>query len=207
MKRPAGTENRSRTIWNNNFSAIDTFAGNANYSVITNQYSTVLAAINAFKSTKTFPFTIYKTSTHAYTDLPSVVTNTCEWSALCMGSPDHITVILTIFTGATGYDQTVWEENIYNGSVYASWKQLAMEDHFHKGNLAGNSSVAITITRPCFVSVGRASTSPTTTTALVEGWGIVYLSNNSTNFSLSVTDNTLTITNGTGGYCSYIVIS
>ena len=75
-----------------------------------------------------------------------------------------------------------------------------------KSNLAGGSSVSLTITRPAFVSVGRASTSTASTTALIEPWGIVYLSNNAQNFGVSIDSNTLTISNYSGGYCGYIVI-
>lgn len=75
-----------------------------------------------------------------------------------------------------------------------------------KGNIAGGASETIAITRPAFVSVGRASNTATSTTAFIDGWGISYLSNNTGAFTLSMSDNNLTITNLSGGYCSYIVV-
>lgn len=84
--------------------------------------------------------------------------------------------------------------------------QMATKANIQKGNIAGGASETIAITRPAFVSVGRASNTATSTTAFIDGWGITYLSNNTGAFTLSMSDNNLTISNLSGGYCSYIVV-
>lgn len=109
-------------------SQIDSLKSISHQVYITNQYSTVLDAINAYASTCAFPFTIQKSGASAYTDIPTGVTNTCEWNAICIGTPMRITVILVIFTGASSNNQTVWEENIYNGSINQSWQQITKGD-------------------------------------------------------------------------------
>jgi len=77
--------------------------------------------------------------------------------------------------------------------------------HVKKNSIASGASASVSITRPCLVSVGRSSSS-TTTTAFIDGWsGITYISNNPY-FTISASNETLTITNSTGGYANYIVV-
>ena len=125
LTKPAEGEAYSVPVVNENMQKIDNFAGNANGAVITNQYSNIVDAINAFRTVKTFPFTIQKNGSASYGGLPSGISATCEWNALCIGNAQRLTVILTVYTGASSNNQTVWEENLYNGSVNMAWKQLA----------------------------------------------------------------------------------
>lgn len=98
--------------------------------------------------------------------------------------------------------------NHYNKTETDSAIQEATANvaHIQKSNIAAGGSETFTITRPCFVVVGRASVSSNTTSAFVDGWaGIVYLSNNS-DFVVTASGDTLTITNNASSYCSCLVI-
>ena len=121
---PVGGERLSLAILNENWNKIDQFAGNANCAVITNQYSSVLDAINAFRTSKTFPFTIQKAGSSAYTDLPSELSSTCEWNVVCTGDKERITAVLTVYTGGSSRNGWSWTSNIYNGSYILNWTSV-----------------------------------------------------------------------------------
>ena len=118
---PAAGERLSLPVINENWGKIDQFAGNANGAVISTQYSSVLDAINAFRSSKIFPFTIQKNGSSSYSDLPSGVPATCEWNVVCYGSKDRITAVFTIYTGGSSKNGWSWTANIYQGSVVRGW--------------------------------------------------------------------------------------
>ena len=92
--------------------------------VIANQYSTVLAAINAYRSTMGYPFTIQKNGSAAYTDLPTEISNTCEWNVVCYGNNNRITATLTTYSGASSQNGWSWTANIYNGEYILNWTSL-----------------------------------------------------------------------------------
>ena len=91
--------------------------------IITDQYTTALAAINAYRTSKHFPISLIKVGSSAYTDLPSGVTNTCEWSLVCSGSSERITVNLTIFSGGGSANGSSYTANIYDGSYIFNWQR------------------------------------------------------------------------------------
>lgn len=91
---------------------------------ITNEYSTVLSVINAIAANKTLPFTIQKSGNSAYTDLPSGLTNTCEWNVICIGSSMRITAVLTVYTGGSSRNGFSYTANIYNGSYIFTWQTI-----------------------------------------------------------------------------------
>ena len=146
LTKLAGGENMSNSTLNSNWDKIDTFAGNANCAVITNQYSNVLDAINAFRSSKTFPFTIQKNGNSAYNDLPSGVTSTVEWNVVCYGNKDRITAVFTIYTGGSSKNGWSWTANIYQGSIVRGWFS-ANEEKADKVNtsLSANTTFELSI--------------------------------------------------------------
>ena len=91
--------------------------------IITDQYTTALAAINAYRTGKHFPISLIKVGSSAYTDLPSGVTNTCEWSLVCSGSSERITVNLTIFSGGGSANGSSYTANIYDGNYIFNWQR------------------------------------------------------------------------------------
>ena len=82
---------------------------------ITSQYTTVLAAINAYRNTKPFPFTIQKSGNTTYYDIPSGVANTCEWNVTCTGDSRRITALLTVYSGASSNNGRTFIANIFEG--------------------------------------------------------------------------------------------
>lgn len=123
---PALSERLSLTVLNQNWNLIDAFAGNVNCVRLTSgtNFTTILSVINNYRSAKTYPFTIQKSGSVAFTDLPSGVTNTCEWNALVVGDQTRSTVIFTPYTGASSKNQMIWVQNYYNGAVNQSWQQI-----------------------------------------------------------------------------------
>lgn len=91
--------------------------------IITDQYTTALAAINAYRTGKHFPISLIKVGSSAYTDLPSGVTNTCEWSLVCSESSERITVNLTIFSGGGSANGSSYTANIYDGNYIFNWQR------------------------------------------------------------------------------------
>ncbi len=83
---------------------------------ITSEYTSVLSAINAYRNTKVFPFTIQKSGNTTYYDIPSGVANTCEWNVICVGNSRRITALLTIYSGASLNNGRIFTANIFNGS-------------------------------------------------------------------------------------------
>lgn len=121
LKKPEGGERYALADFNANMQKIDDFAGTTKEAYITDQYSTILSAINAFRETKTFPFTIQKAGSSAISDLPSGLSNTCEWNVVCSGNSQRITAILTVFTGGSVQNGFSWTANIYNGAYVLGW--------------------------------------------------------------------------------------
>lgn len=125
LEQQGGGERASLVVLNANLGKIDEFAGKAQGTVITNEYSTVLSAINALRTSKTFPFTIQKAGSSSFSDLPSGVSSTCEWTVVCSGSSERVTAILTIYTGGSSMNGWSWTANIYNGSYILDWISLS----------------------------------------------------------------------------------
>lgn len=121
LKKPEGGERYALADFNANMQKIDDFVGTTKEVYITNEYSTILSAINAFRETKTFPFTIQKAGGSAISDLPSGLSNTCEWNVVCSGNSQRITAILTVFTGGSVQNGFSWTANIYNGAYVLNW--------------------------------------------------------------------------------------
>lgn len=103
---------------------VDEISSQISIVAITNEYSTVLEAINAYRSTKKLPFCINKTGSSAITDLPSDVTNTCEWNVICSGSSQRLTAKLTIFSGGGERNGRTYTANIFTGSYYYNWEAI-----------------------------------------------------------------------------------
>lgn len=88
----------------------------------TNQYSTLLAAINAAKS-RIFPISIQKAGSSAVTDLPSGFGdngNTDEFSAICIGDSVRCTVLLFHFPGI----KLMYYRCFYNGDWGSVWEKI-----------------------------------------------------------------------------------
>jgi hypothetical protein len=84
--------------------------------------------------------------------------------------------------------------------------QIATMANVQKESIARNGSKSLTITKPCLVIVGRSSVSTSVTMAFIDGWaGIIYVNQNA-NFTLSISGDTLTISNNSSSYCSYEVL-
>lgn len=128
LVKPAGTDRALVSVINSNSDKIDggvsTLSEQIAHVAIANEYTTVLAAINAYRTTKKLPFTIQKRGDGAYTDLPSGVNNVCEWCAICYGSDQRVTVQLTIFTSGSSNNGKTFTANIYNGAYIFNWEQL-----------------------------------------------------------------------------------
>jgi len=124
LKKPEGGERYALADFNDNMQKIDDFARNVTGAVITNEYSTVLSAINAFRTSKTFPFTIQKYGSSACSDLPSGLNSTCEWSVICYGNAQRMTVELTVFTGGSSKNKFKYTANLYNGDYLYGWSTL-----------------------------------------------------------------------------------
>ena len=92
--------------------------------IITNEYSTVLGAINAYRNIKSFPFTIQKNGNASYTDLPSDLPGGCEWNVICFGSPQRITALLIAYTSASSKNGWSWTGNVYDGAYILGWTSV-----------------------------------------------------------------------------------
>ena len=105
------------------------------------------------------------------------------------------------------YNVLDWNDNSdkIDTAVGTLNSQISGKANIQKGSIASGSSENVTISRPCLVLVGRASAATTGTVAFVDVWGIVYIQNNAI-YSLSITDNVLSISNTSGAYCSYMVL-
>ena len=90
--------------------------------VISNEYSSILDAVNAYKSVKAFPFTIQKNGNSVFTDLPTEMSNTDEWNLLCYGSQSRTTLILSRYTQA----DATYIRTMFNGSyMMSNWLGFA----------------------------------------------------------------------------------
>jgi len=85
---------------------------------ITDNYSSVLNAINAVKGTRIFPISIQKNTTSSYSDMPSGY-ETYEWNLLLFGDATRMTALLHIYTTSSLYIR-----NFYSGNWLTSWVQL-----------------------------------------------------------------------------------
>ena len=88
----------------------------------TNQYSTLLDAINAAKS-RIFPISIQKAGTSAVTDLPAKfgTGNTDEFTAICIGDSTRCAVILFHYPDIN----VMYYRGFYNGAWQTNWKKSA----------------------------------------------------------------------------------
>ena len=91
---------------------------------ITNQYSTLLAAINAQKG-RIFPLSISKSGSTAVTDLPSSFdggNNSGEFTAICIGDSTRCAVLLFHYPDIN----VMYYRGFYNGAWQtSSWKKSA----------------------------------------------------------------------------------
>ena len=89
---------------------------------ITNDYSSVLNAINAVRNTRIFPISVQKSGTALYSDMP-ITNQTDEWNLLLIGNSTRITATLYLF--AKGSGRHIYVRDFYNGSWFDSqWTQI-----------------------------------------------------------------------------------
>lgn len=89
---------------------------------ITNDYSSVLNAINAVRNTRIFPISVQKSGTALYSDMPTT-NQTDEWNLLLIGNSTRITATLYLF--AKGSGRHIYVRDFYNGSWFDSqWTQI-----------------------------------------------------------------------------------
>lgn len=107
---------------------------------ISNEYSSILDAVNAYKSIKAFPFTIQKNGNSVFTDLPTEMSNTDEWNLLCYGSQSRTTLILSRYTQA----DATYIRTMFNGSyIMSNWLGFADDDQIVTlGNKVSNNNDA-----------------------------------------------------------------
>jgi len=89
---------------------------------ITNDYSSVLNAINAVKGTRIFPISIQKNGTASYSDMPSGY-ETTEWNMLLIGDSIRITALMFIFYGTSSNNQ-VFSRKVFGSAWDSEWSQI-----------------------------------------------------------------------------------
>lgn len=88
---------------------------------ITNDYSSVLNAINAVKGTRIFPISIQKNQGSSYSDMPSG-NETDEWNLLLVGDSMRLTANLYIYRG--DQNPKMYLRHAYNGAWIGNWTQV-----------------------------------------------------------------------------------
>ena len=92
------------------------------------------------------------------------------------------------------------------GNSGGTWKIKSLSEP-KKGTIAGNSSITLSsISLPVFVTVGRRSSTTSSATAFVDSWGDVVNITTSSSFTVSFSNNVLTITNNLQANASYMAI-
>ena len=86
--------------------------------VVTNQYVSILEAINEVRGSRVFPISLQKNGTRYYGDMPSGYEQ-AEWNMELVGDSTRLTAFLFLY-GQTG----VYKRDFYNGSWYTGWQLI-----------------------------------------------------------------------------------
>ena len=199
---PAGGERLSLNILNENWGKLDDFAGEHLNKVQTGVASKAALASLLDSLLASMPANGVKSFQFGFTTVEAPFTQTTYFGTLYKSGTDTTYAAVSF----RRRDQPVSVDGARNTNGWIFNSLSSQKANVLKGNLAANDSVTLAVTRPCFVSVGRASNTGTSTTAFIDGWGITYISNNTGAFTLSMTGDALTINNITSGYCSYMVV-
>lgn len=107
------------------FKALSASMGRAlTVEYITDEYTSILDAINAFREMKAFPFTVQKAGSSTYSDCP-INRKTAEWSLLCYGTALRLTALLTIFSGGGSDNGRSFIANVFSGSYIYNFASIS----------------------------------------------------------------------------------
>lgn len=89
-----------------------------------NEYSSLLSAINSVRTTKAYPISFTKIGNAALSDLPAAISNTNEINGIIFGTDRRTTVLIHNYTGNTTVI-SVFIRTIFDGDWHSDWLKIS----------------------------------------------------------------------------------
>jgi hypothetical protein len=88
------------------------------------EYSSLLSAINSVRTTKAYPISFTKIGNTELSDLPAGIANTNEINGIIFGTDIRTTVVIHNYTANTSVI-SVWMRTIFNGNWHSDWLKIS----------------------------------------------------------------------------------